>query len=130
MERRMRGRIDGPVSGFGAEGLRGAVRNGRVSVRWHSPWLGSTFPAVFRGVIVDGDSGCRIEGRISRIRLLPFLYGLCIGWAVFSIADRLPVVNFSAWEVAILAAAGYLVGLLKRVSYTEKQKLMAELRCL
>ena len=125
-ERRIREKIKSALSGFGREGFRGSVRNGRIMLYWHKPVFGATYPAVFRGVFVDTAEGCQMEGRISRIRVVPMIYHLSLGLTALAIGYYKPVTGFSLAAIAIVAVSAFF----QRVNYSERQNLLSELKAI
>ncbi len=126
-ERRLRNRIVPSLSGFGCEGFRGSVRNGRISLYWRAPGFGNSCPAVFRGAIVSIEGGCRIEGRISKFRFRTVGAYLCFGLAALFVGHRTPTVTFSIVAVAVAVLGTASITLFQRVSYLERKKILSEL---
>ena len=125
---RIRRKIIPFLSGFAREGLKGSVRNGRIVLYWRRPALGSPWPAVFRGTVVSAPGGCRIEGRISKLRATPVVSAFGLGCAAVFAGPRSLTMTFSVAALAAVALGVAVLTLAQHVSSAERQKLLAELR--
>jgi hypothetical protein len=139
VESRLKDAISPFLSRRGNEGLRGYVRNGRISVFWNTPGFGNAWRPILRGSLVGDESGnSRIEGRFSTFRITQIFCGLWFGGLAAAVAialgasDRVTVgpnpATFTLLTTAMIALGVVMVGVGQYISRGEKERILAALR--
>lgn len=127
LEARLRGKISSSMLSFGARGLRGSIRNGKISIYWNTPGFGNSWRPVFHGSISGDDRESRIEGKISTFRHTQVFCGVWFGLlGIFALASILTVIGTIA-ALGMMALGTGLVAFGQYLSRGEKEKILSAL---
>lgn len=127
LEANLRGKISTSFFGFGTRGLRGLVRNGRISVYWNTPGFGNAWRPVFHGTISGDDRESLVEGKFSTFRRTQVFCGVCFGGLALMAIIALPTVIGSIGALGMMALGTGLVAFGQYICRGEREKILSAL---
>jgi hypothetical protein len=127
LEAGLQDKISSSILSFGTRGLRGSIRNGKISVFWNTPGFGNAWRPVFHGSIFGNDHESRIEGKFSTFRFTQVFCGVWFGFLAIIALVALPTVVGSVGALGMMALGIGLVTFGQYLSRGEKEKILLAL---